>query len=170
MENARVMQVVINSLINISEGYEAQTNKITLIQAALQEHRTQPVPNDLTIKAFAKLLSLAKQRLTAFKAHDVAFKADLRNPADSQPLILGEYVAQDGKNYMAMTTEWNSKFFVAAKSTHPDAPKILQALLESEISEAKVSDPGLAERMSQWDKDAKKAKKGKGKKKAGKGN
>ena len=134
MQNARVMQVVINSLINLGEGYEAQTDKITLIQAALQEHRTQPVPNDLAIQALKKLISLAKQHPTAFKAHDVAFKADLRNPAHSQPLVLEEYVAQDGKNYMAMTTEWNSKFFMAAKSNHPDAPKILQALLESESS------------------------------------
>lgn len=42
--------------------------------------------------------------LAAHRAHDIAFEADVRNPAYTVPLALEKFVAKDERAYMAMTT------------------------------------------------------------------
>jgi hypothetical protein len=70
---------------------------------------------------------------------------------------LEEFVAEDGKAYMAMTTKWNSKLIMAVKSEAPalQIAVTMGKVLEHQIQGVRNSKPGLAKRMCKWDKGRK---------------
>lgn len=146
-ECTRVMQRVVDSLLDIYQCYQ----KIALQAAEVNEHlrtlRVDSITNAAQIGVLKNVQSTAKQYLAARKVHDIAFKAALRNPAHSDPLVLEESVATDAKAYMIMTTEWSSKTFMAMKSA-PNMSVAMGKVLEDQIQGVKKSNPGLAERMS----------------------
>ena len=102
---ASAMKAVILSLIDISSSYQGIALQVNDCKEHLRILREDPITNATEIRALKKVKSIVEQHLAARKAHDVAYKAGLRNPAHADPLVLQEYVAKDGKAYMAMTTE-----------------------------------------------------------------
>jgi hypothetical protein len=75
------MQKVINSLIDISLSYQQFALQANDCKERLRSLREDPVTNATAIQAFKKLQSILGQHLAARKAHDIAYKAGLRNPA-----------------------------------------------------------------------------------------
>ncbi|CAA9962401.1 Amine oxidase [Pyrenophora teres f. maculata] len=71
------------------------------------------------------------------------------------------------RSTLVMTTEWNLKSFMAMDSDNLEIMTVSKKILENEIGAVKGQNPGLAARMSQWDKDGKKGKESKGSKKTG---
>ncbi|KAI4951475.1 hypothetical protein J4E91_004185 [Alternaria rosae] len=138
---------VVDSLVDIYQSYQKIALQAAEVNEYLRTLRADSITNAALIGVLKNVQSVAKQYLAARKVHDIAFKAALRIPAHSDPLVLEEFVATDAKAYMTMTTEWSSKTFMAMKSA-PNMSVAMGKVLEDQIQGVKKSNPGLAERMS----------------------
>jgi hypothetical protein len=91
-----VLQKLISSLLDIYISYNKVARQIPFLENSLAEIRLQN-PSEPRACALEQVTAITKAHLAARKAHDVAFKASLRNLAHSNPVALEKYVREHGE-------------------------------------------------------------------------